>query len=226
MNELTALSNDKLTMSSREIAELTGKEHGHVMRDIRNLEVKLEGMFEGYIQKWTHPQNNQEYECYILSKDTTLTLLLGYDAVARMKVIKRWQELEAQQQPQFTIPQTLSEALRLAADQAETIEAQQLLLEQQKPAVQFLENFVETKSTKGLREVAKVLGLKEREFIAALEEQKILFRQSGQLLPFAQFHHSGYFEVKTGEANGHAFHQTRFTPKGISWITKRLGLVE
>lgn len=31
----------------------------------------------------------------------------------------------------------------------------------------------------------------------------------------------GFFEVKTGEANGHAFHQCRFTPAGLSWIAGR-----
>lgn len=228
MTNLSILNQSEITMTSREIAELTGKNHADVMRDIRNMEEKLtKADMLSCVKSTTYTgADGRQYSQYELDKDTTLNLLLGYDVVARMRVVKRWQELEAKQVPTFEIPTTLSGALRLAADQAEVIEAQQLLLEQQKPAVQFLENFVETKSTKGLREVAKVLGLKEREFVATLEEQKILFRQSGQLLPFAQFQHNGYFEVKTGEANGHAFHQTRFTPKGISWITKRLGLTD
>lgn len=87
---------ENMTMSSREITELTGKEHKHVMRDLRTLRDQLGTLFEGSVQFWTHPQNGQNYEEFLIQKDTCLTLLLGYDAVARMKVIKRWQELEAQ----------------------------------------------------------------------------------------------------------------------------------
>lgn len=123
------------------------------------------------------------------------------------------------------VPQTLSQALRFAADQAEKLEIQQKQLEHQKPAVEFVERYVEARSAKSLREVAKVLGQKERGFINWLIEEKILFRQSGNLLPFANYHHKGYFTVKTGETNGHAFQQTRFTPQGIAWISKRLGLI-
>jgi len=120
------------------------------------------------------------------------------------------------------IPATYAQALMLAAQQAEKLEQQQALIAHQKPAVEFLERYVEARSTKSLREVAKVLGIKERQFITMLEESEILFRQSGSLIPFAHYQHAGYFEVKTGEANGHAFHQTRFTPDGIAWIAKRV----
>lgn len=125
----------------------------------------------------------------------------------------------------YEVPQTMAQALRLAADQAEKLEIQQKQLEHQKPAVEFVERYVEARSAKSLREVAKVLGQKEREFVNWLIEEKILFRQSGNLLPFASYHHKGYFTVKTGETNGHAFQQTRFTPQGIAWISKRLGLI-
>lgn len=82
-------------MTSREIAELTGKEHKNVLRDVRVLKEQLGDLFGGSAQTWAHPQNGQTYEEFALDKDTCLTLLLGYDAVARMKVVKRWQELES-----------------------------------------------------------------------------------------------------------------------------------
>lgn len=126
---------------------------------------------------------------------------------------------------QNQIPTTLSEALRLAADQVEKIEEQQRLIDHQRPAVEFVERYVEARSAKSLREVAKVLGLKEREFIGRLIDERILFRQSGNILPYATYQHKGYFEVKTGESHGHAYQQTRFTPLGIEWISKRFGLI-
>ena len=85
-----------LTISSRDIAELTGKDHFHVMRDLRAMHGQLGDLFGGCIHPWIHPQNGQTYDEYLLDKDTSLTLLLGYDPVARMKVVKRWQELESQ----------------------------------------------------------------------------------------------------------------------------------
>ena len=123
--------------------------------------------------------------------------------------------------PSFPMPRTFAEALRLAADQQERLEEQAKELESARPAVAFLDKYVEAKSTQALRTVAKVLGVKEREFIAWLLDGGVLFRQSGRLMPTAEYQHSGFFEVKTGEANGHAFAQTRFTPGGVSWIAAR-----
>lgn len=206
-------------MSSREIAGLTGKEHFHVMRDIEVMLKELDLNKEGFIQSWIHPQNGQTYPEYSLDRELTETLLTGYSAVLRRKVIARWHELESQ--AAHAIPKTMAQALRLAADQAEQIEAQLLQLEQQKPAVEFVDRFVEAKSAKGFREVAKILGIKEREFIAELAADKVIFKQGSNWLPIAEHQHSGRFTVKTGEANGHAFVQTRFTPEGIAWIAKR-----
>lgn len=117
----TMISQSFLTMSSREIAELTGKRHSHVMRDIRAMMevLSMNPDLDSCAKPSTYTgKDGREYEQYELDKDTCLTLLLGYDAVARMKVVKRWQELEAQAQTP-PIPQTLPEALRLAADLAE-----------------------------------------------------------------------------------------------------------
>lgn len=144
---------------------------------------------------------------------------------ARQYFIECERRATSPQLPNFANPVEAARAWADATEKALQLQAEvqqnQALIEQQRPAVEFLDRYVEAKSSKSLREVAKVLGVKEREFIAKLEADGILFRQSGSLLPAAHYHHKGYFEVKTGEANGHAFHQCRFTPAGLSWIAGR-----
>ena len=227
MNQLVKTFNtSELTMTSREIAELTGKRHDNILRDIRAMLTDIHG--EGGLLKfegtYIHPQNGNEYTEYRLPKDETICLLTGYDAKARFNVVKRWQELEAQKA--FKIPQTLAEALRLSADLADKVQEQQALIEHQKPAVEFVERYVETRSSRSLREAAKLLDIKERDFIKRLLDEHILFRQSGNILPYATYQHKGYFTLKTGESNGYAYQQTRFTPEGINWISKRFGLIK
>lgn len=85
-----------LTMSSREIAELTGKEHRNICRDIRSM---LEALGLGVLsfeQTRIEPQNGQMYACFSLPKDLTITLVTGYSIPLRHRVVTRWMELEQQ----------------------------------------------------------------------------------------------------------------------------------
>jgi len=87
-------------MSSREIAQLTGKQHSNVMRDIRNMldAISTDSNLNLYAKSTTYAgKDGRQYDQYELDKNTCLTLLLGYDPAARMRVVKRWQELEAAQ---------------------------------------------------------------------------------------------------------------------------------
>lgn len=85
-----------LTMSSREIAELTGKEHFIVMRDIRSMLIELygEGGEYKFVCSYLSEQNKRLPE-YHLPKRETLVLISGYNTQFRAKIIDRWQELEA-----------------------------------------------------------------------------------------------------------------------------------
>lgn len=91
----TSAGGNTLTMSSLEIAELTGKEHSHVMRDIRSMLVELYG--EGGLSKFGSSyinSQNKEQPCFDLPKRETLILISGYRIDIRAKIIDRWQELE------------------------------------------------------------------------------------------------------------------------------------
>ena len=207
-----------LTMSSRDIADLTGKEHFHVMRDLRALQGQLGATFGGSIQKWIHPQNDQTYDEYLLDKNTVLTLLLGYDPVARMKVVKRWQELEAQAAP--AVPQTMAQALRLAADQAEQLDAQRQQLALAAPKVEYVDRYVAANGSMGFRQVAKLLQANEHEFRAWLQDEKIMYRLGGEWAAYQNHIDAGRFVVRAGVAsvNEHAFNTTKFTPTGTQWV--------
>lgn len=212
--------NASLTMSSREIAELCEKEHRHVARDIEVMFEQLEIDTKGYAQIWTHPQNGQSYREFLLPKDLTLTLVAGYNVRLRKRIIDRWLELEAKQAVQ--LPQTFAEALRLAADLEEQKQALFLENQQLKPKAAFVEHYVEVGTTKSLRETAKILKMPEKAMIQRLVEDRILYRQSNNLLPYQKYHERELFAVKTGTAeHGHNFTQTRVTSKGMAFIANR-----
>ena len=86
-------SNASLTMSSNEIAELTGKRHDHVLRDIEKMLVALEitvPKLGGSYQDST----GRSLPCFTPPKDLTFTLVLGYDVKRRYAVTRRGLELE------------------------------------------------------------------------------------------------------------------------------------
>ena len=160
MYEITTINNIGQTMSSREIAELTGKRHDNICRDIEILNenyVRL-GLLKIEDTPYTHPQNGQTYREYRLTKLQTFDLMTGYNTELRIKVNCRWAELEAKEQAHHTqIPQSFSEALRLAAEQAEKIEAQQKQLQLQAPKVLFADAVSASKTSILIGELAKII---------------------------------------------------------------------
>lgn len=93
INALTT-TGGPLTMSSREIADLTGKSHDNVLRDIRKMLAELKEDVLKFEATYFDKQNRQQTE-YHLDRELTDTLLTGYSAVARRTVIARWHKLEA-----------------------------------------------------------------------------------------------------------------------------------
>lgn len=216
--QIMSKNSSVLTMSSREIADLVESRHDSVKRTIERLQDKGLIQLTPMVEVKNHlGQVVTEYQ--LIKRDTYVVVAqLSPEFTARL--VDRWQELENQQMPQ--IPQTLSEALRLAADQAEQIERQNLLLEQQRPKVEFVQRYVEAGTTKSLRETAKILRVPERAMIDCLVGDGLLFRQSGNLLPYQKYHVKGLFDVKTGTTEyGHNYTQTRVTSKGIEYIASR-----
>ena len=144
-------------MSSREIAELTGKRHSDVMRDIRNM---YESLGERISASAYFDTQNKERRHYELGRDHTDCLLTGYSASARMTVIKRWKQLE---QKEAETPEQLMARALISAQSV--IDEKNQLLEQAKPAIELHESIVNDESTLSMRDAGKQLQVKPNKFI-------------------------------------------------------------
>ncbi|ARK23601.1 hypothetical protein SporoP37_02105 [Sporosarcina sp. P37] len=104
-------------MTSLDIAEIVGKKHSHVMRDIRKEIDELGPEFNqsifGLVEYTDKKGENRP--CYSFGKDGAMQLALKYDAKTRYKVIKRIEELE-NKQPEFNLPTNFKEALYMLAE--------------------------------------------------------------------------------------------------------------
>ena len=108
MNTLTTTNP---TMSSKEIAEITGKEHKHVLRDIRNMLGELEGPNLDPDEFQELIAGNGMTAEIRLNRRLSHILVSGYSIPHRAKIVDRWLELET--------PKTYAETLRALADTVE-----------------------------------------------------------------------------------------------------------
>lgn len=112
----SAINSNEQTMTSLQIAEVTGKTHSNVMRDIRNLLEQLENKAQFSFELGPYQDaNGQNRPCYILTKKDRLLLASGYDANLRAKIILRWEQLEYRLQEQ-TLLQDRIIAAKFAAE--------------------------------------------------------------------------------------------------------------
>lgn len=89
MKEITEVKVE--TMTSREIAELTGKRHDHVLRDIDSISPNLGQSSKSITYKGYKNQDRREW---ILTKRDSLLVVSGYSVELRAKIIDRWEQLE------------------------------------------------------------------------------------------------------------------------------------
>ncbi len=212
MNELKIMS-DTLTMSSREIAELTGKEHKNVLRDINNISEEL-GQLIFEQSSYINSQNKEQPE-YLLNKENTLLLVSGYSVSLRQAIIRRWQELENQQAPK--LPTTYKEALVALLEQVEVNEQQQRVIQQKSNTINRL---IHTNKTYNTTEIAKELGFKSAIALnKELEERGIQYKTNGTYVMYAKYADLGYTEVKQHiKDSGTILYYTRWTGKGRDFL--------
>lgn len=198
----------KLTMSTREIAQLLNKQHSNIKVSAERMAAK--GVIAPQETQYQDPQNKQVYTEYLLTKRDSLILVAQNSPEFTAAIVDRWQELEANQ---FYIPQTYGEALQLCADQAKQIELAA-------PKVAFVDRLVERSTLMTSTQVAQKHGKSGVWLNKFLDEIDVFNKSIKRGRVFKHwFVEKGLGEMKQTEL-GHS--QALFTPAGEVWINEKL----
>lgn len=248
MNTL-AVTNQNVTMSSREIAKLTGKRHDHVCRDIRTILVALIGGKDadyirnpdlGYLTN--HHVTCNQYDDkspnaweYNITRRYTEILITGYDIKRRTAVIDRLYELESERRSAaLSLPG--AKELALMVIQAEE-EKERLLLENQglesqveemKPDVEALTRIAKSQGSMCVTDAAKQLQVKPKSLFDIMSQCKWIYRRLGTpWIGYQDKIQQGLIEHKVTvitkpDGEDKSIPQVRVTPKGLSKLAKLL----
>ena len=156
------------TMTSLEIAELTGKQHKDVMKAIRNMEpawVKVNGRKFALVEY--QDKKGELRPCYQLTKTECLYIATKFNDEARAKLVLRWQQLEL----------------------AEQKRRQQLCLPEPQKILALADNIIgeglrmlneEAEDTLTATQVAKTFNMTTLDFNAVLRDMGIQYRRHGR----------------------------------------------
>ena len=237
---MTDLIIKKETMTSLEIAEVTGKRHDSILRDIRN--ILSQGVdAHNFVETYYTDKSNRQQKCYTLTKKGCLILASGYDVILREKIINRWEELETKERNQYQVPKSFAEALMLAAKQQEQIEEQQRQLEanskeivelngaiaEMEPKVTYVDMILASKETVTTTQIAQDYGQSAKAFNVLLRNFGVQHKVGGQWVLYAKHLPFGYVQSDTFQivhkngTNGTVMH-TKWTQKGRLFLYDEL----
>lgn len=212
------------TMSSKEIADMTGKEHKHVLADIRNMFEQLQIDSAEFLAQYKD-STGRTLPCFNLNKDLSICLVSGYNVQLRMAIIKRWNELEAQAPQQFAVPTTFSQALLLAAQLEEQKEQLALQVAQQQQVIEVIQPKADVydiianrDNTYTIRDTAKLLKMRPKDLTDWLLANGWIYgKTSATYKPFAA-HDRNHLKLVASNYGT----QVRVTGKGLVWLARKL----
>lgn len=223
------------TMSSREIADLTGKLHKNVLVDCDKLNESYGSMFMAEISAVNYKADNgQEYREYLLTKMQTFDLMTGYNTELRIKVNRRWEELERKEQEKkssidLSDPNTILKIAQNWKNEYDMRLQAEKTIKKMAPKVELMERVLDTDSKIDIGQAAKILGLKygRNTLFSELRRMGIFFK--GRNEPMQEYIERGYFELKEkfierSTCPGFIVIKVLVTQKGLEYLSHLLNV--
>ncbi len=182
--------------------------------------------YEIFVTPMDKKKGGADQVVIVMTYKQALRVAARESKAVRRSLIDKLEELQQANSSAPSIPQTLPEALRLAAELAE----QKMQLEQQLVAAAPKVDFADRVSVANgilIGNFAKVVGLKQNALFSWLRQNGILMAFGARKnVPRQQYINAGYFTVKEVVLDDENGYQIRLTPqltgKGQQWLTRKL----
>lgn len=214
------------TMSSLEIAELTGKAHAHVMRDIRSMLSDLGGQ-SSFGSTYQDAQGKAR-ACFSLPRRECLILVSGYSVELRARIIDRWEELEHQVRsidPMKALndPAAMRGLLLSYTEKVLELEAANAELA---PKAEALDRIATADGSLCITDAAKALQMRPKDLFNYLREHGWIYRRAGagHDVGYQSKTTTGLLEHKVttvlrADGSEKITEQVRITPKGLAKLS-------
>ena len=198
MNALTVINE---RMSSKRIAEKTGKEHKNVLRDIRTMldELEKDGSNLSH-DEYQIVTDARDYTSEIkLNERLSLCLAAGYSVALRMAIIDDWAQMKAAAQTPKPDLASLSrlDILQMAIES----ETERLRLEAENkklaPKAEVVDIILTAKNCYTTTDIAKELGMGAQTLNKKLCEMRIQRKFQDHYVLYAKYQDKGYTETRT-----------------------------
>lgn len=174
-----------IQMNSLEIATLVQKRHDNVKRTIETL-VRSAVIVQPQIEDVpTTDTVGRERTVEVFTfvgeqgKRDSIVTVAQLSPEFTAKLVDRWQELEAAiQAPQFSLPTTFAEALRLAADQQDQITALEEKIEEDAPKVAFATQVELSQGAISIKQAAQILDTGQNRLFSFLRTKGWITRRN------------------------------------------------
>jgi Rha family phage regulatory protein len=240
MNQLVFIENGQAVTDSLTVAEVFGKDHDKVMRDIHNQIIKLNEAGEDEFStanfgvSYYKTDRGREYPKYNLTEDAFAIVVFSYVTPEAMKVkVKFIQEFKRMKEalmtitsPSYMIEDPIERAQRWIEEQKQRLMLEQQVAEAQ-PKLTYYDTILKSTKLVTVTQIAKDYGMSGQALNKILHEEGIQYKLGGQWLLYAQHSNRGYTKSQTHiDGTGEARMNTKWTQKGrlfIHEILTRLG---
>ncbi len=228
MENLTV--SNKQTMSSRDIAELTGKPHNDLMKAIRAMEPAWREIAGGNFSLSEYKDSTgRKLPCYDLTKIECLYIGTKFNDAARAKLILRWEELEKRNQCGLTTPnrKQLAQWVIELEEQNEKAQREIKTLEQK---TELMDRVLDADEKIDIGQAAKILELPfgRNTMFKKLREKGVFFKNRNE--PKQEYIKRGYFVLKEkfierNQHDGFVVVKVLVTQRGLEYISQLFNAV-
>lgn len=221
MENLIRVSESKL-MSSKRIAEKTGKRHDHVLRDVRNMitELEKEGSpnLGGHYQvvSYTGIDNNVYTEEILLNERLSLCLGAGYSIPLRMMIIDDWAEMKAQSMSGSLSTMDILQIAMRSEQERLRLDAENKVLA---PKAEYTDKVLQAEGTMTTTNVAEDLGMTAQALNKFLVNHGVIRFHDGRYILTARYLGKGYADTRTHvDTKNRVHHYLVWTEYGRAFI--------